>query len=146
MAEDKGKNDLKRSLQLLPQELTNDIVNGGIGLGYNLLYYDDMGPIEGFEGKASYILADEASDFIRLDLNTFSEYDDFIKVGLGVSLFGDMKGSFYKQKSFYGMNTYVDFLDILRFTYVRRAGEGVDRNYFYLGIENIPSLIYWLKR
>jgi len=146
MAGDKGNDDLKTTLQLLPQEISTDIVNGGIGLGYNLFYYKDMSLIEGFESKASYMIADESDDFIRLDLNGFNEYDDFIKVGMGISFFGDMKGSFYKGKSFYGVNTYVDFLDILRFSYVRRAGDNVDRNYFYLGVENIPSLIYWLKR
>ena len=69
-----------------------------------------------------------------------------MKIGGGVSFFGDMEGSFYKSDSAYGLNTYVDFIDIFRFTYVYRDGNNVDHNYFYFGIENIPSLIYWLNR
>ena len=57
-----------------------------------------------------------------------------------------MEGSFYKSDSAYGFNTYVDVMDIFRLTYVRRDGDIPDKNYLYFGIENIPSLIYWLNR
>ena len=46
----------------------------------------------------------------------------------------------------YGFNTYVDILDIFRLSYVRRLGSIENNDYFYFGIENIPSLIYWLNR
>ena len=71
-----------------------------------------------------------------------------MKYGGGVSLFGDMEGYFYKDDSAYGLNTYVDIADIFRLTYVYRYGDKdlIDKNYLYFGIENIPSLIYWLNR
>ena len=69
-----------------------------------------------------------------------------MKFGLGVSLFGDTEGSFYDRDKAYGFNTYVDFLDIFRFTYVRRDGDTDNNDYIYFGIENIPGLIYWLNR
>ena len=81
-----------------------------------------------------------------MDVNTFSEYDDFFKVGLGVCGFGNMKGSFYERETAVGVNTYVDILDIFRLTYVRRQGDLEDKDYLYFGIGNIPSLIYWLNR
>ena len=74
------------------------------------------------------------------------EYDDLMKFGAGVSFFGDMEGSFYKKDSAYGLNTYVDIMDIFRLTYVRRDGDLEKNNYLYFGVENIPSLIYWLNR
>jgi hypothetical protein len=81
-----------------------------------------------------------------MDVNAFAEYDDFVKFGAGVSGFGNMKGSFYQRDNAYGANAYIDLMDVFRITYVRRHGENIDNNYFYLGIENIPSLIYWLTR
>ena len=143
---DKGKKNLRTALRFLPSELTTDLNNGGMGLSYNAFYYTHMDFLEGFEAKASYIIADKSSNFIRLDFNAFTQYSDFMKFGAGASVFGDIEGSFYKKESFLGLNTYIDFLDIFRFTYVYRQGKHVDHNYFYFGIENIPSLIYWLKR
>ncbi len=66
----------------------------------------------------------------------------------GVSVFGSMEGSFYEKDTAYGLNTYVDIIDIFRLSYVYRHGsnEETENNYLYLGIENIPSLIYWLSR
>ena len=143
---DKGKTGLRTALKLLPGELAADIKNGGISLGYTALYYKDIGILNGFEAKASYIASDDISDFIRIDMNAFKEYNDFMKFGLGVSLFGDTEGSFYDRDKAYGFNTYVDFLDIFRFTYVRRDGDTDNNDYIYFGIDNIPGLIYWLNR
>ncbi|RUM69653.1 MAG: hypothetical protein DSZ08_06025 [Sulfurovum sp.] len=148
---DNGKEGLRTALKFFPSEITTDLNNGGIGISYNARYYNTGKHfLDGFETKASYMIADKTSNFIRFDLNTFKEYSDFTKIGVGGSFFGDIKGSFYKEKSAFGVNAYIDFLDIFRLTYVYRAGggdsTGVDRNYFYMGIENIPSLIYWLKR
>ncbi len=69
-----------------------------------------------------------------------------MKLGVGASFFGNMEGSFYQSNNAYGFNTYVDIMDIFRLTYVKRNGNIETQNHFYLGIENIPSLIYWLKR
>lgn len=143
---DKGKEDLQTALRLLPSEIAIDSVNGGLSLGWSAYWYKDMGPINGFEFKPSYTFNDGGGDFIRMDVNAFAEFDDFVKVGLGVSGFGNMEGSFFEEDSAYGANVYVDVMDIFRMTYVRRHGDFVDNGYFYLGIENIPSLIYWLNR
>ena len=146
--QDKGKEGLRTALRLLPGEIAADLNNGGISFGYSALYYTDLDIVNGFEGKASYIVGDDTDNFIRMDITAFQEYDDFMKLGAGVSVFGDMTGSFYKSDSAYGANAYVDLLDILRFTYVYRDGDKnrIKQNSFYFGIQNIPSLIYWLNR
>jgi hypothetical protein len=81
-----------------------------------------------------------------MDINAFAEFDDFVKVGAGISGFGNVEGDFYDRDSAFGANIYIDMMDIFRITYVQRHGEIDDNEYFYLGIENIPSLIYWLNR
>lgn len=143
---DAGKDKLRTALRFLPSEVATDLSNGGMSLGYTALYYNNLDYVSGFEGKVSYVIADKTSNFARLDVNAFKEFDDTFKIGGGISLFGDMEGSFYKSESAYGLNTYVDIIDIFRLTYVLRKGDQVDNNYLYFGIENIPSLIYWLNR
>ncbi len=105
-----------------------------------------MGLLNGLEFKPSYNFNEDDGDFIRMDISTFAEFDDFVKVGVGVSGFGNIEGKFYEKDSAYGANVYVDVMDIFRMTYVKRHGDIEDNDYFYLGIENIPSLIYWLNR
>lgn len=145
--EDKGTERLRTALRLLPGEIAIDGKNGGLSLGYMGRYYtQNKDIINGFEGKVSYAAVHDEVDFVRGDLSVFKEYDDSLKFGLGASFFGDMEGSFYKEDSAYGFNTYVDIMDIFRMTYVYRDGNNVTHNYLYLGIENIPSLIYWLNR
>jgi len=144
--EDKGKEGLRTVLRFLPGEVATDMVNGGVSFGYTALYYANMEILNGFEAKASYVISDDIPDFVRVDFSAFKDYDDFMKFGAGVSFFGDMESSFYKKESVYGFNTYVDIMDIFRLTYVRREGELEKNNYLYFGVENIPSLIYWLNR
>ena len=145
--QDEGKEGLRTALRLLPGEVATDLSNGGTSFGYTALYYNDKMPlIDGIETKASFVIANKTSNFVRVDASVFYDYQDFIKLGAGVSAFGDMEGSFYKEDSAYGLNTYVDIIDIFRLTYVYRDGEKIDNNYIYFGIENIPSLIYWLSR
>ena len=144
--EDEGKAGFRTVLRFLPGELASDVKNGGVSFGYTALYYANLEYLSGFEAKAAYVVGDRSSDFVRMDVDAFYEYDDFIKFGVGASFFGDMEGSFYKEDTAYGFNTYVDFMDIFRFTYVKRKGN-IDKNdYIYFGVENIPSLIYWLNR
>jgi len=144
--QDKGKGGFRAALKFLPSEVATDMKNGGLSVGYTARYYQDMNVLSGLEAKASYVVSNKDSDFVRVDFDAFKEYDDFLKVGAGVSLFGDMEGTFYKRDSVYGFNTYVDVLDIFRLSYVRRQGNIRNNDYFYFGIENIPSLIYWLNR
>lgn len=144
--EDKDKETFRTALRFLPGEIANDIRNGGITLGYNAYWYKNLELLNGFEAKAAYSFNDDISDFIRVDLNTFKEYGDFVKFGAGFTLFGDMEGDFFDPDTAYGFNTYIDLIDIFRFTYVRRYGDPARNDYFYFGIENIPSLLYWLNR
>jgi len=145
--QDEGKEGLRTALRFLPGEVAVDLKNGGMSFGYTALYYPkDKEIISGFEGKASYVAIHDEPDFLRADINVFKEYDDFLKFGIGASFFGNMEGSFYERDNAYGLNTYVDIMDIFRLTYVRRDGDLDTNNYIYFGTENIPSLIYWLNR
>ncbi len=144
--QDEGKEGLRTALRLLPGEIATDMKNGGVSFGYTALYYANLEYLSGFEAKAAYVVSDRSSDFVRVDLDAFYEYDDFFKFGIGGSVFGDMEGDFYKKDSAYGMNTYIDFMDIFRFTYVHRHGDMDKNDYIYFGIENLPALIYWLNR
>jgi len=144
--EDEGKAAFRTVLRFLPGEIATDLANGGVSFGYTALYYANLEYLRGLEAKASYIISDDIPDFVRVDFDAFYEYDDLMKIGAGVSFFGDTEGSFYKRDSAYGLNTYVDIMDIFRLTYVRRHGDLDKNNYLYFGVENIPSLIYWLNR
>jgi len=145
---DEGLEGFRTALRFIPGEIATDLSNGGMSLGYSALYYKNMEFLSGLEAKASFVIADKTSNFARVDVNVFKEYDDTFKFGGGLSFFGDMEGGFYKQKSAFGLNAYVDIVDIFRLTYIYRSGDKdkVDKNYLYFGIENIPSLIYWLNR
>jgi len=143
---DKGKEGLRTALRFIPGDIATDVKNGGLSFGYYARYYNDMGIIDGIEGKLSYVNNDDISAFLRLDADAFIAYSDTLNFGFGVSVFGDLEGSFYKQDTAYGVNTYVDVLDIFRVTYVHRGGDSGMDNYIYFGIQNIPSLIYWLNR
>lgn len=136
----------RSALRLLPSEIATDTVNGGVSLGYSIYWYKEMGLFSGFEFKPSYTFNEDDGDFIRMDVSAFSEYNDFVKFGLGASGFGNIEEKFYDKDTAFGMNAYVDVMDIFRLTYVRRYGDVEDKRYFYIGIENIPSLIYWLSR
>lgn len=144
--EDEGKAGFRTALRFLPGEIATDMKNGGVSFGYTALYYANLDYLSGFEAKASYIVSDRTSDIVRADLDAFYEYDDFFKFGVGASVFGNVEGSFYEKDSAYGVNTYLDIMDIFRFTYVHRHGDLDKNDYIYFGIENIPSLIYWMNR
>ena len=144
--QDEGKEGFRTALKFLPSEIATDMKNGGLSVGYTAQYYKDMKVLSGLEAKTSYVVSNKTSDFVRMDFDVFKEYEDYLKIGAGVSLFGDMEGDFYKEDTAYGFNTYIDVLDIFRLSYVRRHGDIQNNDYFYFGIENIPSLIYWLNR
>ena len=137
---------LANTLRLLPNEFNTDVKNGGIGAGYNIYSYQTEESSNAFESKLSFQLSDDLDNFVRLDMNAYRNYKDFVKYGVGGSLFGSLENSFYNKDSFYGMNVYVDLLDIFRFTYVHRFGDTREKDFFYFGVENLPSLIYWLQR
>ena len=143
---DKGNEGLMTMVRFIPTEFSTDTINGGLSLAYEAYWYKDMGFLSGFDFKASYNFNDEEGDFVRFDADAFYEYDDFVKFGAGASVFGNIEEDFYDKDTAYGANAYIDLMDIFRVTYVRRGGDIEDNNYLYLGIENIPSLIYWLNR
>ena len=143
---DKGNEKLKNLLRFIPTEFSTDTSNGGLSFGYQAYYYDKMSYIDGFDFKASYNFNHDNGDFVRFDADIFNEYDDFVKFGAGLSAFGNIEHSFYDQDTAYGANVYIDLMDIFRLTYVRRHGDIEDNNYLYIGIENMPSLLYWLNR
>ncbi len=132
-------------LKLFPGEIASDLANGGLSFGYSAYYHLNKPFISGIQLKGSYVVSDNTNNFIRADLNLFKGYDDFMTFGAGMSFFGNTEGEFYDKESAYGFNLFVDFSDIFRFTYVHREGVKED-DAFYFGIENIPGLIYWLKR
>ena len=144
--DDSENKPLVKVLKALPNEITTDLKNGGIGAAYNAYWYQKDSYIDAFETKLSYNQSDDISSFIRLDLNAFHEFDDFYKIGVGVSGFGNVEGKFYQKEGVYGFNTYVDILDIFRVTYVRRVHHPREQDYVYLGLRNLTSLIYWLQR
>jgi len=137
---------LANTLRLLPNEINTDVKNGGIGFAYNIYSYQEENNEHGYESKIAFQQSDDIDNFLRLDINMFQEKKDFIKFGIGGSLFGQFNKTFYDKDSFYGANAYVDILDIFRLTYVHRWGEINERDFIYFGIENLPSLIYWLQR
>ncbi len=144
---DIGKDNLRQALRFLPTEISINGRYGGASLGYSALYYTSMDMIDGFEAKASYVIGDDVSDALRVDFGVFSDYGEYMKFGGGISLFGDMDGDFYKSDSAFGFNAYLDFMDIFRITYVNRQGDNTQNKHsVYIGVENIPALIYWLNR
>ncbi len=143
---DEGKAAFRTALRFLPGEIATDMENGGASFGYTALYYTNLKYLSGFEAKGSFIAASDGPNFMRADISAFKEYDDYIKFGLGASFFGNLEGKFYKKESAYGFNAYLDFLDIFRLTYVKRKGDMKNSDYLYFGIENVPSLIYWMNR
>ncbi len=144
--EDQKNTTLAKALMFLPSEITSDVKNGGIGFGYNSYYYHRTPYMDAFEMKLSLNQSDDISSFVRLDSNLFKEYQDFVKVGAGVSLFGNIESKFYDPEGLYGFNLYVDLLDIFRLTYVQRINHPTEKSYIYFGLRNLPSLIYWLQR
>jgi len=145
--QDEGSEGFRTALRFLPGEIATDINNGGLSFGYTALYHmQNKEIISGLEGKVSYNAISNETDFIRGDIGAYKEYDDFLKFGLGASFFGNVEGSFYEKNSAYGFNTYVDVMEIFRLTYVHRNGSEYKNGHLYFGIENIPSLIYWLNR
>ena len=133
-------------LRFIPTELSVDTVNGGFSLAYEGYWYHKLGFLNGLDFKASYNVHKNDGDFVRFDADAFSEYNDFLTVGGGVSAFGNIEHRFYDRDTAYGGNVYLDVMDIFRMTYVYRHGNVQDNNYLYFGIENLPSLIYWLSR
>lgn len=117
-----------------------------VSLGYEHYYYlnnDSFFLPHALELKPSasfwFSERDVHDDFLRLDLNLNYELKpDFYSIGFGPSLYHDFKTEGNKKKL--GVNAYIDFLNVLRFTYTKRGQE----QFYYLGINDIPSFLYWI--
>ncbi len=82
--------------------------------------------------------------FIRVDLNlNFEPKKDILSVGVGPSFYRDIDNSI-SNKIDTGINAYVDLLNIVRITATRRNNYKGYNWYVYVGINDIPSFIYWL--
>ena len=145
--EEEKNSTLYTALRLLPSEIAFDnTMSTGISLGYSAFWYKDLGPFDGLEAKLSFIHEKDENDFLHLDINAFYDYNEFMTLGGGLTLFGNTRGSFISNEDLYGFNTYIDLMEIFRFTYMKRYTQHNDQDYLFFGIENIPSLIYWLNR
>lgn len=139
---------MRTLLQFLPKEVAIDSVNGGVSFAYEASYYADIGWIDGFQFRGSYNFQDSegGGDYLRLDADVMHQYNEAISYGFGVSGFGNLQRTFWDRQSGYGANLYVDFMEKLRATYVWRHGEGVNNHSLFFGVEDLPSLIYWMNR
>ncbi|RRS31393.1 MAG: hypothetical protein P794_03785 [Epsilonproteobacteria bacterium (ex Lamellibrachia satsuma)] len=145
--EEEKEDPLYIALRFLPSEVAFDnTLSTGISLGYSAFWYSNLGLSDGLEAKLSFVHEKRENDFLHLDINTFYDYNEFITFGGGLTLFGNTQGRFYRVKDLYGFNAYIDLLEILRLTYMKRYAQEGNSDYLFLGIENIPSLIYWLNR
>ena len=123
-----------------------------LSLGYENYYYlDTKNPLipRAFEIKPSisFILneVNDQVDFFRCDFNLNYELKkDLITLGFGASTYRDLSNSIDNEIGF-GSNIYLDFLDILRISYVKRDNYQGKDDFIYFGINDIPSFIYWMS-
>jgi predicted acylesterase/phospholipase RssA len=132
--------------KLFPTEFAIDTVNGGFSLGYSAVLYGDFLTFDGVEMKLNLVTSKHIDNHLRLDVDPFVEFDNGIKAGAGVSLFGNIeRGKFWDRDRGLGVNAFIDYNDIFRFTYVKSVDKR-RQDFFFFGIRNIPSLFYWLNK
>jgi len=82
--------------------------------------------------------------FGRVDLDVNYELvKDMLTVGFGSSIYKDLDRS-VDTKLGIGRNIYLDFLNIVRITYTQRDDYKGKDSYLYIGINDIPSFLYWV--
>ena len=82
--------------------------------------------------------------FARLDANlNFEPKRDIVSIGFGASIFRDLDNTLDNKFDF-GGNVYIDFLNMVRITAVKRDNYKGQNWYVYMGINDIPSFVYWL--
>jgi predicted acylesterase/phospholipase RssA len=136
-------------VKLFPYEMA--FGKNSLSIGYENYYYFDHENIllpKAIEIKPSlsFELRDQADQthFFRTDLNLNYELKrDMITVGFGPSVYKDLTRSI-DSKVGYGTSIYVDVLNILRVTYAQRVDYAGKDSYIYVGINDIPSFIYWI--
>ena len=132
--------------RVIPSEIAIDTINGGFSFGYSLYWYKKWAFFEGIEAKLTFNHSRHLDDHLRLDIDPFVKVKKSFYVGAGVSVFGNLEHrKFWERKSAFGVNAYVDYNNIFRFTYVRRFRDR-NKHYFYFGIQNLGALFYYLNR
>ena len=144
-------NNKKLWIQYFPYELS--YAKNILSIGYENYYYIDNNSLSFLIPKAievkpslSYVIQNQNNQehFLRADINLNYELKkDMITLGLGASIYQDLDSPIDKNIGF-GNNVYLDFLNILRITYTKRNDYRGKNNYIYIGINDIPSFLYWM--
>jgi len=136
-------------VKALPYELA--ITKNMISFGYENYYYFDYDKpyipkaIE-LKPSLSFEMYDKKDqvNFARVDLNlNFEIKQDLLSVGFGPSIYKDLKMSLDREVDM-GVNAYIDILNVVRITATRRDDYKGQDWYVYVGINDIPSFIYWM--
>ena len=136
-------------IKYLPYELA--LSKNIISIGYeNYFYfnYDSLFLPKAIELKPSlsFELLDKQNQvhFARVDLNlNFEVKKDLVSFGFGASAYRDLGNKLDRDVDF-GPNVYVDFLNMVRITATKRGNYDGQDWYIYAGVNDIPSLIYWM--
>ncbi len=132
-----------------PYELS--FANNIFSLGYEHYYYFENNnfflpkSVE-LKPSLSFELEDQQNQvhFARVDLNINYELKkDILTFGFGPSLYRDLDKSVDSTFGT-GRNVYLDFLNIVRITYTQRDNYRGKDSYLYIGINDIPSFLYWV--
>ena len=90
-----------------------------------------------------YDKSNQAS-FVRVDFDlVFELKQDILSAGFGSSLYRDLDNTLDKDID-PGVNAYIDFLNIVRITATKRDDYRGQDWHVYVGINDIPSFVYWL--
>ncbi len=142
-------NSDKLWVKAFPYELS--FANNIFSLGYEHYYYFDNNHFllpKSIELKPSLSFEIEnqqnQAPFARVDLDVNYELaKDMLTLGFGSSIYRDLDRSI-DSKFDIGRNIYLDFLNIVRVTYTQRDDYRGKDSYLYIGINDIPSFLYWV--
>ncbi len=136
-------------VKMLPYEVA--IGKNVLSLGYENYYYFGhhkwyLPKALEFKPSISFELYDKKNQvsFIRLDANlNFEVKPDIVSIGFGPSVFRDLDNRIDSEFDA-GGNFYIDFLNMVRITAVKRGDYSGQDWHIYVGINDIPSFVYWL--
>ncbi len=142
-------NSDKLWVKAFPYELA--FANNIFSLGYEHYYYFDdhsflLPKAIEIKPSLSFELENQQNQahFGRVDLDVNYELvKDMLTVGFGSSIYKDLDRS-VDTKLGIGRNIYLDFLNIVRITYTQRDDYKGKDSYLYIGINDIPSFLYWV--
>jgi len=136
-------------VKALPYEFA--LTKNMFSLGYEYYYYfnhDTFYLPRALEIKPNIAIEmsnrDDQVNFARVDFDVNYEIKrDFIMIGAGGSVYRDFNNDLSSSVDS-GFNAYVDLLNILRITYTKRDDYKGREHNVYVGINDIPSFIYWV--